>query len=78
MAREKANSEQTDRLIDEMIEAQRARLASIARRIQPNLTAEDLLQPQDHPRIAANPEFNFEDGILAGYLAIRAALRANR
>jgi len=78
MAHEDAKSEPTDRLIDEMIEAQRARLASIARRIQPDLTMEDLLQPHDHPRIAASPEFNFEDGILAGYLAVRAALRANR
>jgi hypothetical protein len=65
-------------LLDEMIESQRARLLAIARRIEPDLTPEDLLQPHNHPRIAGSPEFNFEDGILAGYLAIRAALRANR
>lgn len=27
---------------------------------------------------AAHPDFNFEDGILAGYLAALAALRAQR
>jgi hypothetical protein len=65
-------------LLDQMIEAQRKRLLEIAGRIEPSLTPEDLLQPHNHPRIAASPEFNFEDGILAGYLAIRAALLASR
>jgi hypothetical protein len=67
-----------DNLLDEMIDAQRKRLSELARRIAPELTPEDLLQPHDHSRIASDPEFNYEDGILAGYLAIRAALRASR
>lgn len=67
-----------DRLLEEMVEAQRARLLALARRILPNATPEDLLQPHDHESLSANPQFNFEDGILAGYLAVRAALRANR
>ena len=69
--------EAIDALLAEMIETQRSRLLAMARRIEPSLTAEDLLQPHDHPRLAASPEFHFEDGILAGYLAIRAALRAS-
>jgi hypothetical protein len=69
---------QVDKLLDEMIEAQRRRLLELATRILPGVTGDDLFQPHDHPALAANPEFNFEDGILAGYLAIRAALRANR
>lgn len=68
----------TERMLQEMIEAQRARLLDLARRIVPDLTAEDLLQPHDHPSLATHADFNFEDGILAGYLAIRAALRAQR
>ncbi len=72
------NLEDLESLLDEMIEAQRARLLAIARRIEPSLTSEDLLQPHNHPRLAASPEFHFEDGILAGYLAIRTALRASR
>jgi hypothetical protein len=67
-----------ERLLDEMINAQRLRLLEIARRIDPGLSPEDLLQPHDHPKISGHPDFNFEDGILAGYLAIRAALRASR
>jgi hypothetical protein len=69
---------QIERLLDEMIETQRRRLLQLASRIQPGITADDLFQPHDHPALAAHPDFNFEDGILAGYLAVRAALRASR
>lgn len=67
-----------ERLLEEMIEAQRRRLAQLAARILPDATSEDLLQPHDHRALAAHPEFNFEDGILAGYLAVRAAWRAEK
>lgn len=66
------------RLVDEMIATQRERLAELARRIKPSLGPDDLLQPQDHPELAGSADFNFEDGVLAGYLAVRAALRAIR
>ena len=69
---------QVEKLLQEMIEAQRRRLLELAARILPGVTGDDLFQPHDHPALAANPEFNFEDGILAGYLAVRAALRASR
>lgn len=67
-----------ERLLDEMISAQRDRLRSLAARIAPGLSADDLLQPHDHEALARHPDFQFEDGILAGYLAVRAALRASR
>ena len=70
--------ENLDRLLEEMIDAQRRRLFELARRIEPGIAPEDLLQPHDVPRIAGSADFQFEDGILAGYLAIRAALRARR
>jgi len=69
---------QADKVLEEMIEAQRKRLLELAARILPGVIGDDLFQPHDHPALAANPEFNFEDGILAGYLAVRAALRASR
>jgi len=50
----------------------------LARRIEPALGPDDLLQPHDHPALATSPDFNFADGVLAGYLAVRAALRASR
>ena len=67
-----------DELLGQMIAEQRRRLLALARRIEPHLGPDDLLQPHDHPSLAASPDFNFEDGILAGYLAFRAALRASR
>ena len=69
---------QDEKLLETMIERQRQKLLALARRIVPALTPEDLLQPHNHPSIAAHPDFNFEDGILAGYLAALAALRAQR
>ncbi|MDQ5856903.1 MAG: hypothetical protein M3542_01310 [Acidobacteriota bacterium] len=67
-----------ERLLDEMIATQRERVVEVARRIAPSLGPDDLLQPHDHPALAASADFNFEDGVLAGYLAFRAALRAIR
>jgi hypothetical protein len=67
-----------ERLLEEMIDAQRERLLVLARRLAPQLAPDDLLQPHDHPPLAASTDFNFEDGVLAGYLAFRAALRASR
>ncbi len=75
---ERSESPAIAELIDEMIEGQRGRVKDIARRIDPSLSSDDLMQPHDHPGVADNPDFQFEDGILAGYLAVRAALRARR
>lgn len=71
-------SDPLDRLLGQMIEGQRERLLDLARRIDPAITSDDLMQPHDHPGLSASPDFNFEDGMLAGYLAVRAALRASR
>lgn len=75
---EESDSQPISALVDEMVEAQRVRLMELARRIDPSLSADDLMQPHDHPKVAGHPDFQFEDGILAGYLAVRAALRARR
>ena len=71
-------SEAIEDLLEELITGQRARLLGIARRIDPEITPDDLLQPHDHAGLAGHPDYQFEDGILAGYLAVRAALRAKR
>ncbi len=68
----------TAALLEEMISSQRVRVMEIAGRIDPSLSADDLMQPHDHPKVANHPDFQFEDGILAGYLAVRAALLARR
>ena len=47
----------------------------------PDLTPEDLRNPQDFAALVRDPEFNYEDGLLAGlrsaHMAIRAELRGD-
>ena len=62
--------------LQEMIEFQREKLLKIAREILPGLTPEDLRNPQDFPNLIKDPLFNYEDGLLAGYLAVQISLRS--
>jgi hypothetical protein len=62
--------------LQEMIEFQREKLLKIAREILPGLTPEDLRNPQDFPNLIEDPLFNYEDGLLAGYLAVQISMRS--
>ena len=62
--------------LQEMIEFQRDKLLKLAREILPDVTPEDLRNPQDFPDLAKDPLFNYEDGLLAGYLAVQVAMRS--
>ena len=68
-----------DRLLTAMIEQQHNKLLQLARRIVPEITPEDLRNPQDFLQLSGDPVFNYEDGILAGLrsadIAVRAELR---
>ncbi len=65
-----------ERLLEEMIGQQRARVLTHARRLNGKLTDDDIQQPHDFPELAGSPEWNYEDGVLAGYQAVQAAMRA--
>ena len=67
---------QVEELFEEMVKQQRAKVLGLARRLDPALNAEDLLSPVDFPSIAADPRFNFEDGLLAGLTSAWTAVRA--
>lgn len=62
----------------ELIAQQENKVRRCAARINPRLTADDLLQPHDFPELARDPGFNYEDGVLAGLRSAVAALRAAR
>ena len=62
--------------LQEMIRFQREKLLKLAREILPDLTPEDLRNPQDFPELIKDPLFNYEDGLLAGYLAVQIAMRS--
>ena len=68
-----------DRLLLQMIAQQEQKLLALARQAVPDLTPEDLRNPQDFPALGRDPDFNYEDGVLAGlrsaHMAIRAELR---
>lgn len=68
--------EQLDRLFDEMITHQRKKLLNIAREHYPKIGGDDLLNPHDFPKLEADNRFQFEDGMLAGYIAAQMAVRA--
>ncbi len=63
-------------LLEGMIEQQRVKCLKIARRLVPYLTADDLMNPFDWPKVAENPQFVWEDGLLAGLQSAHAAICA--
>ena len=71
-----AEAARADRLLTEMIDQQRAKVLRVAHDYAPRATPEDLLNPHDIPELSGAPIFHFEDGILAGLISARIALRA--
>ena len=69
------NRNSTEELIQELIQNQKSKVLKVAREIVPDLTPEDIRNPQDFPELVADTLFNYEDGILTGYLTIQTAFR---
>jgi hypothetical protein len=66
-----------DSLLEQMIDAQRRKVLETARAKVPNLTPEDVMNPEAYPAIYEDGPFNFEDGILTGLLSAQMAIRAH-
>ncbi|MEZ7974366.1 MAG: hypothetical protein QMC48_05005 [SAR324 cluster bacterium] len=62
-------------LLEEMVDQQQTKVLKVAREIIPDATPEDIRNPQDFPELSADSLFNYEDGILTGYLSMQTALR---
>lgn len=62
-------------LLEEMVEHQQTKVLKVAREIIPDATPEDIRNPQDFPGLSDDSLFNYEDGILTGYLSMQTALR---
>ncbi len=69
------NRHSTEVLLQELIEHQQSKVLKVAREIVPDATPEDIRNPQDFPDLVADTLFNYEDGILTGYLTLQTALR---
>jgi hypothetical protein len=68
-------SAELEKLFEELIGQQRKRVLEHARRLNPQLTEDDVQQPHDFPELAGSAEWNYEDGVLAGYCAAQMAVR---
>lgn len=66
-----------DREVNAIEEVQTKKVIDLARRLLPNLTAEDIRNPHDFPELN-DPDWQYEDGVLAGIQSVRIALRAMR
>jgi hypothetical protein len=64
-----------ERLVGEMEEQQRRRVLDLARRLRPGLTLEDVQNPHDFPELS-DPDWQYEDGALAGIQSVLAAVRS--
>lgn len=64
-----------DRQIHAIEDNQTKKVIDLARRILPGLTAEDIRNPHDFPELG-DPDWQYEDGLLAGIQSVRVALRA--
>ena len=62
-------------LLEEMVDHQQTKVLKVAREIIPDATPEDIRNPQDFPELSADSLFNYEDGILTGYLSMQTAVR---
>jgi hypothetical protein len=62
-------------LLEEMVGHQQTKVLKVAREIIPDATPEDIRNPQDFPELSADSLFNYEDGILTGYLSMQTAIR---
>lgn len=64
-----------ERRIEQLAAEQTDRVAALAKRVNARLTPDDLMSPHDFPELASDPDFNYQDGVLAGIETVRAALR---
>lgn len=68
---------EVESLVGEIEGLQLRRVVNLARRLRPDLTAEDIRNPHDFPELE-DADWQYEDGILAGIQAVLAAIRARR
>jgi hypothetical protein len=78
MTRPDDESRTSEELLDELVSYQEDRVRALGKRIVPHLTYDELYAPDDVPALAADRDYMHENGILAGLMMARTALRALR
>ncbi len=70
------NQKELLHLLDELVEGQKRQLLKEGEKILPHITSDDILQPNDFPKLEHNPLFRYEEGYLAGLQASQIAVMA--
>ena len=68
--------QKVDALLEELITQQRRKVLEHGQALVPFLTSEDVMNPDGYPELADSGPFNYEDGLLAGYISGQMAIRA--
>ncbi len=66
-----------EELFEEMVAQQEEKVFRFAQKIIPNITREDVLQPNDFPKLENHPLFRYEEGVLEGLRSALVAYRAS-
>ena len=69
---------QLETLFNELIDLQEKKLLSYAASIIPNITTDDILQPNDYPELENHPFFRYEEGLLKGLYSAKMAVLAQQ
>ncbi|MGH2612388.1 MAG: hypothetical protein ACRDFB_05000 [Rhabdochlamydiaceae bacterium] len=67
-----------EEIFNQLIALQQIKIKNCASSIIPNLTDDDLLQPNDFPLLENNPYFRHNEGILEGLMTARMAYLAQK
>lgn len=65
-------------LFEELIQQQEEKVFKFAQKIIPNITREDILQPNDFPALENHPLFRYEEGVLEGIRTAQMAFLADK
>ena len=66
--------QQLEALFNELIDLQEKKLLSYAATIIPNITTDDILQPNGYPELENPPFFRYEEGVLKGLHSAKMAV----
>ena len=70
-------TEAMEQILEELIKGQQKKLLSFAQEIRPNITEDDLLQPNDYPELENHPYFRYLEGVLQGMQGAQMAIRSH-
>jgi hypothetical protein len=76
-AEEQRSFDDVERCIEGLVSHQEQKVVAFARRLRPGLTGDDIKNPHDYDELN-DPDFNYEDGLLAGLQTALSAVRRRR